>query len=113
MSSTFKFAIAAMVLSFVAPAAMAGPTSKEASARVTYGDIDLSSPSGGAKLLKRIEIGARRACSDANVRSPLRPRGDSACQREAVETAVRNLNIETLSLAWAKSQPDQVQFSAR
>jgi UrcA family protein len=113
MSATFKLALAALAITMAAPAAFAERPAKQPAARVSYGDIDVSAPAGGAKLLHRIEAGARRACRDAVDHSPLAERQRVECQHDAVEATVRQLNIETLTLAWNRSETAQVQLSAR
>jgi UrcA family protein len=106
MSRTFKIAIAAfaasMILSPVATAQVAGkPVSVSIS--VPYGDLDMSKPSSGATLLKRIEGAARKACKGS--RSLIAPHVEAQCWRDAVGTAVRQADIGTLTLTWSGKSP--------
>ncbi len=114
MSRTFKFAIAAFAISMtLAPATLAQVGIEQVSARVAYGDLDMSTVAGGKTLLKRIESAARRVCGDAGPRSPLKPRSVPVCRRETVESAIRRINITTLTLAWNGAERGQTQLSAR
>lgn len=103
MSRTLKIAIAAFALSLTAAPALA--QAKDASIRVAYGDIDVSKPAGGAVLLKRIEVAARKVCDQATPRTQLKPHAAAVCRRETVESTVRGLNIGTLTLAWSGKYP--------
>lgn len=105
MFSTFKYGIAAAFAAIVlAPAAAAQVGVEQVSVRVAYGDLDPSSMSDAETLLKRIKVAARQVCRELMTHSPLMPRSEFACRRKTVETAVRQLDIGTLTLAWSGRQ---------
>ena len=99
MSATLKIALAALTLSAFAPAAFADK-SGEVSLRISYGDLNMSSPANGAKLLTRIEKAARKVCSSAIPHSPLLEREKVECRNETIANTVRSLDLPTLSVAW-------------
>lgn len=105
MSALVKTALAALALSALAPDAFADPGTGEATRQVTYRDLDMSTPAGGAHLLRRIEMAARFACAEAYPRSPLLPRQITQCRHATVEAAVRSMAIPVLTLAWSGSYP--------
>jgi UrcA family protein len=113
MSRTITSAIAALAIALAAaPAALAEGPSPASSIRVAYGDLDLNTAAHGRVLLRRIDSAARRACANVATLSPLTPRATADCRRETVADAVRGLNFETLTLAWAGRNP-AVHLAAR
>jgi UrcA family protein len=100
MSATIKIALAAIALSALAPAAFADKPVEQASFRIAYGDLDMSTPQNGVKLLGRIEKAARRVCVAAIPRSPLFERETVNCRNETVASTVRSLGFTTLTVAW-------------
>ncbi|HEX5008040.1 MAG TPA: UrcA family protein, partial [Hyphomonadaceae bacterium] len=83
------------------------------SVRVSYGDLDMSKPTGGETLLKRIEGAARKVCYQAVPRTLLKVRSLGKCRNETIANAVGNVKISTLTMAWNKTQSQAVQLSAR
>jgi UrcA family protein len=102
MSRTFKSALVSLfVAAAVAPAAIAQAPSEPASVRVAYGDLNMSTRAGGEILLSRIHSAAKKACSRAVEDSPLTPRAMTNCRKDSVAYAVQQMNIATLTAAWA------------
>jgi UrcA family protein len=106
MSCSFKFALIplAAMLTAATPV-MAEPSKKADALRVSYGDVDMTTAGGGATLLKRIEKAAKKVCGPTWTISPLAPHAISDCRRETVASAVRTLDLQTLTLAWSGSTP--------
>lgn len=112
MTRTIKTAIAAIALaaafapSAFAQAAFAEPGREQVSINIAYGDLDLTSQQGGMTLLGRIEGAARTICRDQAHEAKPEEFNAYKCRRRTVETAVRTLNVDTLTLAWSgKAQP--------
>jgi UrcA family protein len=103
MSATLKIALAALAISVAAstgaPAAFADKPG-QISFRVSYADLNMSSPAHGARLLTRIEKAARKVCTAAIPHSQLFEREKIECRNETVANAVRSLDFATLSAAW-------------
>jgi UrcA family protein len=101
MSATFKSALVSLVAAVaLAPAALAQTPSEPASVRVAYGDLNMSTRTGGEILLHRIQSAAKKACAKAVEHSPLTPRAMTSCRQDTVAHAVRQMNIATLTAAW-------------
>jgi UrcA family protein len=81
MNKINLLASAIVIFAAAAPAAAAAPPGSFA---VAYGDLDLASPGGLAKLDERVRKAAARLCSDHAYR-PLPNRTD---ERECVEAAI-------------------------
>jgi UrcA family protein len=114
MSRTIKSAFAALALSMAfAPAAFAQAGREEVSIRVAYGDLNMSSASGGQTLLERIDGAARKVCGKRSDYSPLQPHSVSECRHDAVAAAVARLRIDTLTQAWNGKQAPSTQVAAR
>jgi UrcA family protein len=66
---------------------------------VQYGDLDLSTNSGAAALLQRIEAASQRICSgkSGQVIDARAERQIAACQKEAVEFAVSRVKAPMLA----------------
>jgi len=93
----------ALALGFSAIAGGASAQSWNETAKVAYGDLNLSSPAGAKALLHRIEAAADKACAPALLYSPLAPRAEAAfetCRAGAVSTAVTSFNSPNLALLW-------------
>ena len=108
MTRIFKFALAAFAAyGFISPTAVAEtkPGIEVVSVRVSYGDLDMSKPAGGATLLKRLESAARKVCGETAIRSSLLPRSIANCRREVIENTVRTADLTTLTLAWSGKYP--------
>jgi UrcA family protein len=99
MSAALKIALATLVFGVTAPAAFADKP-EQISFSVSFGDLNMSAPANGAKLLARIEKAARKVCADAIPHSPLFEREAIECRNETVASTVRSLDIATLALAW-------------
>jgi UrcA family protein len=106
MSRAIKFAIAALAASaIINPAVLAQPGVERVSVEVPYSDLNMSRSAGGETLLKRIESAARRVCGAASPKLIQQTISVAKCRSEAVEDAVRRLNIQTLTFAWSGEQP--------
>jgi UrcA family protein len=101
MSSTIKSALAALILAAAfAPSALAQSPGEPGSVKVAYGDLDMSTATGGEILLKRVQSAARKACVKVIPRSSLTPQALTFCRRDTVEHAVRGMGIASLTAAW-------------
>ncbi len=101
MSRTFKSALVSLFASAaLTPAALAQTPTEPASVRVAYGDLNMSTRTGGEILLHRINSAAKKACARTVERSPLTPTAMTNCQQDTVAFAVRQMNIGTLTAAW-------------
>jgi UrcA family protein len=107
MSATLKSALAALTFAAIlAPSAQAEPERRAPAVKnVAYGDLDMSTVSGGKILLDRIELAAVKVCGRHWTYSPLQPHSKMDCRRDTVAKVVRQLNIETLTFAWAGPAP--------
>jgi UrcA family protein len=68
---------------------------------VRYGDLDLSTQAGAKALYSRISMGARQVCPSDDSRDLSRFTNARACQRAAIERAVRAVNSPHLAAAYA------------
>ena len=101
MSRTFKSVFVSLVVAAaIAPAALAQTPAEPASVRVAYGDLNMSTRAGGEVLLHRIQSAAKKACAKDVERSPLTPAAMTHCRQDTVASAVRQMNIATLTAAW-------------
>jgi UrcA family protein len=88
------FAAALLCATWASAAAAQG---KPLSVTVKYRDLDLKSPAGAQRLLRRIKFAAEHVCGEAMI-VDLAQRDDlRRCRDEAVERAVRDADIPTLS----------------
>jgi len=92
--------------------AVADGKKTEFSRSVGYSDLDLSVASDGAILLARIKTAARRVCESATPQTQLKPQRVADCTNEAVEGLVRQLDIQTLTLAWSGRRSDEPRVTA-
>lgn len=83
--------------------AQAAPADEVPTVRVSYSDLDLSTPQGTQALYARITAAARTVCPEPDAREMSRFVRNHACRREAVERAVRSVNSPQLA-ALAASQ---------
>jgi len=103
--------VAAAVIALAAPAE-AGPRRILTMARVSVGDLDLSTAQGARAVLHRLDAAARELCD--YTRSPLLPRAAGLawrCRQTAVAQAVERLNTRELRLAYAElltAEPSRV-----
>ena len=65
--------------------------------RVSYSDLNLSSPEGARHLYSRIERVANYACGTSNTDTDVIMRGPGPCVRAAIGHAVRNINSAMLT----------------
>lgn len=101
MSRNFKCALVSMfAAAALAPIAFAQTPAGPASIRVAYGDLDMSTRTGGEVLLQRISAAAEKACAKAIKLSPLLPAVSAHCLNDTVAFTVRQMNITTLTIAW-------------
>ena len=84
----------------------AGPPATR-SVEVSFRDLDLSSPSGAAKLYRRIQAAARSVCQY----EPTSPREQSIwqyCVRPTVDAAVAKVNNPLLTASHSGHKPPAV-----
>lgn len=113
MSLKIKSALAILALAAIAaPAALADTGRAQPTLRITYGDLDMTTPMGGQTLLTRIEGAARQICDDAERHAKPDENRTYKCRRRTVETAVRAMNKPMLSLAWT-GKADTSAFASR
>ncbi len=95
----FVGAAAAACLMFLAqPASAQSFGYEEASARVTYGDLDLNTTAGSAAMFGRIEAAAYQVCGDPTRERNVRLRREvRECIRNATRDAVRSAGNTTLA----------------
>ena len=65
--------------------------------RVSYSDLNLSSPEGARHLYSRIERVANYACGTSNTDTDVIMRGPGPCVRAAIAHAVRDINSAMLT----------------
>ena len=90
------------------------PLLETKSQQVAFDDLNLASESGARTLLVRINKAAKAACGPAT-RSPLLPREAAhqrACVTEAVDTAVRRVDLPTLTALYTGA-PADIAIAAR
>ena len=90
-SATFALVIA------IAAAAPDVSRAGEPQMRVSYSDLNLSSPEGARHLYSRIERVANYACGTSNTDTDVIMRGPGPCVRAAIGHAVRNINSAMLT----------------
>ncbi|NVE95377.1 UrcA family protein [Altererythrobacter lutimaris] len=91
MTKTFA-AAAACSLALIANPALAGNADTQKMS-VEYGDLDLSSPQGQARLNTRIDKAARKVCGMNEIQTGTRIRSDDAqrCYDKAVNSATKSM----------------------
>jgi UrcA family protein len=91
-------AIAAVCLTAGALAAHAGEAVYDAPARtVRYGDLNLNTQDGAARLYGRIHTAAEQVCGDVDDRQLARAAAAKACVNRAVRAGVRAVNNPVLT----------------
>ena len=106
----------AAALSCAAPAlaqtSLAQTSDTVPSVAVKYGDLDLGSPAGAQRLLKRIEAAANTACGGApDIRQLNQWTSFEACRRSAVARAV--VAVDSPMLAAMAHRGFPASFAAR
>jgi len=87
----------------VAAPAAAEPHRSLTMTRVTVGDLDLSSDSGAAAMLRRIKSAARELCALPRSELFRNTQGlEWKCRRGAMDAAVERLKAPKLTLAYAE-----------
>jgi UrcA family protein len=98
------FALAATFTAFAAGTASATtPAADVPSATVRFGDLNLATEQGARTLYRRIAMVAKQVCPDGGSRDLSRLAHAQACQKQAIERAVREVNSPHLAAAYAKS----------
>lgn len=88
----------------LATAAVAQPDVR--SMRVVFKDLDLRTPAGAQRLLRRFDYAADAVCGDNSVHELAEREQFRACRREAFERAVRELDSPMVSaLAHRTAEP--------
>jgi UrcA family protein len=101
---TAALALTAAFTAFAAGTATAAPPAADApSATVRYDDLNLATEQGAHTLYRRIATVAKQVCPDGDIRDLSRLAHAQACQKEAIERAVRAVNSPHLAAAYAKS----------
>ncbi len=91
-------AAAAVILTSVTVTAHADSTQDSAlQAVVRYGDLDLATEAGTARLYQRISAAAERVCPSADARDLKRAQVARSCQAEAIERAVASVGNARLA----------------
>ncbi len=102
---------AAAALSCAAPA-LAQTSDTLPSVAVKYGDLDLGSPAGAQRLLKRIEAAANTACGGApDIRQLNQWTNFEACRKSAIARAVVAVDSPMLTATAHRGFP--ASFAAR
>jgi UrcA family protein len=102
MYRTIAYALAAFVIAATfAPATLAEPAPAQASMRITYHDLDMSTLQGGKILLGRVEAAAHKICEDAARRAKPDENMTYRCRRRTVQAVVRSINNHLLTRAWS------------
>ena len=98
----------AVALSLAAGLGAAGAAAarEPASARVFYGDLDLSTPQGAKAMFRRIRVQAESLCQPS--RSPVivpgqRPADNARCRADAVQRAVLRLQAPMVTAEYDRS----------
>ncbi len=103
--SKLNLAVAAAALLGVlaVPAAAETPTTIESSVTVTFGDLDLTSPTDAKVLDTRVENAAEKVCAKPEVRDLKANQAFELCKTEARDRAMEQLSLtnpfENLALA--------------
>jgi UrcA family protein len=85
-------ACAVTALSAAATLAEAADAPGNASVVVRYTDLDVATPSGAAKLYRRIATAARRVCPDADSRGLEDKMAAWSCRRQAMSRAIDSVD---------------------
>ncbi|MBX9745674.1 MAG: UrcA family protein, partial [Hyphomonadaceae bacterium] len=95
--------LAACVVMVLSSGEASGDTLPESEhMRVAYADLDLNSDAGAGMLMRRIESAAERVCDfDYIERAPQRRSAARTCMRDAIESAVRQVDSARLQAMYA------------
>ena len=102
-----KLALAALAVSTIAPAALAGALSN-GQVRIETADLNLNSPADADKLVDRIRDAAVRICNDHN--SAIRYQD---CSNQIVADTVAKLQIPALGVAYRDLYKDEPRLASR
>jgi len=101
----------AVLLAASLSAASAGPVSDiylkngTKNVRVSYVDLDVSSPQGGAALLQRIQAASHTVCGPIGYKTDLAAQERfETCLGETMRLAVARLNLPSLTIAFEQAQ---------
>jgi UrcA family protein len=72
-------------------------TSQGPSVTVRYGDLNIARPAGALALYKRIQAAAKTVCPEPSRGDLERMALDRECIRQAIDAAVRDVNVPLLS----------------
>ena len=99
VKSTLRHACVALLCGgFVTGIASAAiPETEARSVTVQYSDLDLTRPEGAQALYRRIEAAAREVCGHADIRELRSFREARRCREQAVDEAVRQVNVGALT----------------
>lgn len=90
-------AVSALSLVFTAGQALAdGSGAAHRSVKVSYADLDLSKQAGAEALYQRIRTAARTVCGRPSSREIVRLMLFRQCYGEAIDTAVKRIDISSL-----------------
>ena len=82
-------------------------TTKQLTATVNYGELDLSSSQGVATLYHRLRVAAQEVCAPFEGRELSKRARFQACYSEALDKAVAKVNRETLTAFHVRSMQAQ------
>jgi len=112
MSRTvLPFALAFSAAIALAPAAQAGDQSPPYKVTVSFKDIDFNRPEAVEALYKRLQYASKVACDTLEPEVPYREADDRACEREAVQGAVRDVDRPALTALHARASAEQLALS--
>jgi UrcA family protein len=98
--SSAPIKIAAALAACLAVAAVANAESAPA-VRVSYADLNLSTPQGSRALYARIESAANEVCRAEDIRDLQAMAARRSCRADAIEQAVRAVGSPTLAALYA------------
>ncbi len=95
------------VISF-ASAAQAGDQSPPDKVPVSYKDVDFNRPEAVEGLYKRLQYASKVACDSLEPEVPYREPDNRACEQEAVQGAVHDVNRPALTAVHARATAEQM-----
>jgi UrcA family protein len=101
-------ALCAVIAGLALPAAAtANPFDVTSTAKAPYGDLDLSTPRGAARMLDRIDAAALKTCgaSEFSLRDYQKAVRRTACYRDSLTSAVADLNAPTVTALFHARMP--------
>jgi UrcA family protein len=97
--------VAAGVTSLMVLAAVTAPMAaaqvSDTAVHVSYGDLDLSTAAGAAKLYDRLQSAAEQVCLQADERELSRYEASLRCEQKLVAEAVNNIHSPQLAAVYA------------